>query len=81
MLGTLLHEICHIFFFQNACRHSHNNVWDFGEDGHGRAWQVLAAAVERKFTDFTGLSTMMGRFDAIHVHWDKRRIVAISACT
>jgi hypothetical protein len=73
MLSTLLHEACHVFFRYTTCpccstftRNLHN------ARGHRRAWQVLAEAVERCFTRFTGLPVELvelGRWVSICCNW------------
>ena len=72
MLGTLLHEICHSFFQQYSCQSCRSRAGNLCSDGHGRAWQILSSAMERKFTEFTGLPIDLGRFEAIQHHWKNR---------
>lgn len=59
MLETLLHELCHAFLQRHSCYRGqgegcYGNMaclklckQNHGATGHGRAWQVLAAAVEQ----------------------------------
>ena len=61
MLGTLLHEACHTFFQYSTCFACATVRADLKTRGHGRAWQVLAEAVERCFMRFSGLPVELGR--------------------
>lgn len=59
MLETLLHELCHAFLQRHGCYRGQGEGCDgnvacmelcernHGATGHGRAWQVLTAAVEQ----------------------------------
>jgi hypothetical protein len=70
MLSTLLHEACHVFFRYTTCPCCSTFTGNLhNARGHGRAWQVLAEAVERCFTRFTGLPVELGRWVSIWCNW------------
>lgn len=60
-LGTILHEMIHGFLFQYACEPctaSADNVKNHG--GHGRAWQLIAKAVEDEASRLLGTEVDLG---------------------
>jgi hypothetical protein len=69
-LGTLLHEIAHIYLQNHACRFCSAAEWNVSRNGHGRAFQLLAAKVEKCWTVWTGLPVDLHRFHALW-HWWK----------
>jgi hypothetical protein len=69
-LGTLLHEICHAFQLIYMCLKCKKNEVKYVEcNGHGWAWQRIAARVESMAQLKLGLPLDLGRFTAIHCHW------------
>jgi hypothetical protein len=49
LLGILLHEMCHAFFLIYSCNVDNcmNRFENCAKDGHGIAWQKVAAAIEK----------------------------------
>ena len=71
ILCTLLHEMCHAFLGRYSCYQGAacgtsqcRTLCDqnYGSTGHGRAWQLLAKAIEEEASALlTGLSVRLGR--------------------
>lgn len=81
-LGTLLHELVHVFLEHYSCKgntqagcvHKHRSgelCCANGDVGHGPAFQLLAAAVERRARQCLGLDITLGRKDAVYNHSDQ----------
>jgi hypothetical protein len=70
MLNVLIHEACHVFNDYYACHMCRTAGSSISKCGHGRAWQILVEAVERKFTEFTGFPTDLIRFGSIYFCWE-----------
>jgi hypothetical protein len=68
-LGTLLHEVVHVYPQNHACDYCYAAEWNLQRNGHGRARQLLAARVEKCWTVWTGLPVDLGRFEALWHHW------------
>lgn len=60
-LGTLLHELCHAFLKAYSCRACPMHTVCIGPRGHGRAWQVLAARIEKVAERVVGGRVDLGR--------------------
>lgn len=83
MIGTLLHELCHMCIVSWGCRGLCGNdrcdgrvMRLFGARGHGKAWFLLASYVE------TAARKLLPRIDirlgiSSSVHWDFRQGGAI----
>ena len=67
LMDTLLHELCHVFLQRHSCYLGggfgceRNQVCvelcqeNYGTTGHGRAWQTIAAAVEKAAPGLLGI--------------------------
>jgi hypothetical protein len=68
-LGTLLHEMIHVFFDLWACNHisCHPKLERRGATGHGWAWQDTTFALEKACRDktFLGLDLSTGRAESL----------------
>ncbi|KAF1831181.1 hypothetical protein BDW02DRAFT_601042 [Decorospora gaudefroyi] len=69
-LNTLLHEVVHAYFQAYSCRQCQASLSAVEDTkGHGRAWQRVAALVERAASCVLGLPFKTNGFKAIWVHW------------
>ena len=72
-LSTILHELIHAYLDFYACRCV--EVLDSFEEnvdqaqGHGRAWQRIASAIERAAPELLGYPLSMGRFESLTAAW------------
>jgi len=71
ILGTLLHEAVHVHLNDKGCEKCVTSDRNIMPNGHGRAWQLLAAKVESAFSRFTGLPVDLHRYGSIRVYWDE----------
>jgi hypothetical protein len=65
-VGTILHELLHAFLLRHTCRRC-PLVENFGWNGHGRAWQLLAKAIEEQSMRLIGMNVDLGRLTS----WDR----------
>ncbi|KAH7086161.1 hypothetical protein FB567DRAFT_593111 [Paraphoma chrysanthemicola] len=72
ILGILLHEAVHVQLCAHACKTCKRSDENIRPGGHGRAWQLLAAAVERCFVKYLGLPVDLHRFGSLRVDWKKK---------
>ncbi|KAH7127212.1 hypothetical protein B0J11DRAFT_505918 [Dendryphion nanum] len=67
--ATLMHESIHAFLMYWACRQCPTIRWNVGEpQQHGRTFQILAAAMERRAYRWFGVEFPFGRFNALLCH-------------
>lgn len=76
LLGTLLHEAVHIHLKMHSCLQwcsadSNTHI----QGGYGRAWQLLAAKMERCFVLRTGLPVDLGRFISFKQYWQHLHVL------
>ena len=82
IFSTLLHECCHAYFEIVCCKgiYGHTGCWRgcgmefervLSREGHGEAFQYLAADVERVGSIVLGMQLDLGREDALTVHFVK----------
>lgn len=69
LLGTLVHEAVHVYFYAYTCHRCRSAEENLMSHGHGRAWQLVTARLERCFVRFVGLPVDMGRFSGIQGNW------------
>jgi hypothetical protein len=72
-IGMLLHELIHAFLSELPCTYCPTAPENLGsrKNGHGRAWLLLARAIEKEAPRILGLSgeTCLGRLDALTTFW------------
>jgi hypothetical protein len=75
-LETLLHETIHAFLIQFACKSCPTHIVNVeNADGHGRAFQMLASALERVVLDLFGLEMHLADVHDFTENWGKVRQV------
>jgi hypothetical protein len=67
-LGTILHELLHAFLDEFSCRRCPSYFEDLGHAGHGRAWQLVAKAIEEQTLRLLGTEVYLGRLAAYTMH-------------
>jgi hypothetical protein len=60
-MGTILHEMLHSFLMKHACKQCYTQLVNTGSDGHGRAWHLLAKAIEEQSMRLIGMNVDLGR--------------------
>ena len=72
-LATILHELVHAYLDHYACRCKDvSNSYEENvnqSEGHGRAWQRIAASVELAAPEILGYPLEMGRFESLKLAW------------
>ena len=69
-LSTLLHELVHAYLDLYGCRSCTSNIECVVQlDGHGRAWQLIASAIERATGVYLGFPLSLCRFAAVRNNW------------
>lgn len=72
IISTLLHEMCHAYINlyacfgescgQQECTFGHQHYLEtIGPTGHGRSWQILAAAIENRAKEVLGINLDLNR--------------------
>jgi hypothetical protein len=73
-LQTLLHEIIHVYLLQFACRHCPTDDVNVGNaDNHGRAFQILASALEDVVFKSLGWKLRIATLCEFSEHWEDVR--------
>jgi hypothetical protein len=62
--GTILHEVIHAFLAQHTCCKC-VVVTRYRGEGHGRGFQLIAKAMEKKALELLGVQIRIGRLDVI----------------
>jgi hypothetical protein len=65
---TPLHELLHAFLDELSYRQCPNYFEDLGHAGHGRAWQLVAKAIEEQSLRLLGTEVYLGRLAAHTMH-------------
>ena len=74
-LGLLLHELCHAYLQKYSCRKCHDREEQIDQfEGHGWAWQRIAARVESMVQLKLGLRLCLGKFSMVQNNWDDVRV-------
>jgi len=64
-LGTILHEMLHAYLTQHACMECHLGMVNGGHSGHGRAWQLVAKAIEEQSLRLLNIEVDLNRLRSL----------------
>lgn len=64
-ISTLLHEALHGFLGAYTCKCASTYHYSIGNDGHGRAWQLVAAKIEERVPQLLEIPAFLGRFSSL----------------
>lgn len=77
-LGTVLHEMLHAYIAQYSCYACQAMAYKQTKDGHGRAWHLMTAKLEKAMRRMFGVNDtpdVLGRWDSYWYHWKNQRFL------